>query len=58
MATLCFSCLIYMFSPQLTPFQPLPFIIYYISNELNLFSYTRISEILGNYPVRFCRNDF
>lgn len=30
----------------------------YISNDLNLFSYTWLSEILGNYPVMFYKNDF
>lgn len=40
MAALCFSYLIYVFSPKLTPSQALPLIIYYFSNELNLFHYT------------------
>lgn len=58
MVTICFPCLIYTLFPQLTPFLPLPFITYYISNEQNLFSDTQLSEMLGNYPVMFCRNDF
>lgn len=58
MVTLYFSYLIYV-SPTTYPFfQLLPFIIYHISNELNLLSYTWIPEMLGNYLVVFCRSGF